>query len=560
MSGAKETPRQKMIGMMYLVYTALLAMNVSADILDAFALVSDGQQKTNASIEMKINDQYNAFHDQYEKEQAKTQLYWDQALEIRSKTDEIVNYIEKEVKLPMALRVESLKSEADLLNPKDAKKQLVRNKEKADPKNNRVFYDLAIENFGSKDNYDVPTSMMIEEGGATVLKQKINEYRNFIIEAAHNVGLVNYDNHVGLLTDVDENGEPIKYYNANKEEVNWETKHFEHVVFAAEIAILNQMVGAIQTTEYEAVAAMMNRIGATDFKFNRLQARVIAERDYILQGEDYEAEVFLVASDTTRNFRAYYALGKGNQVETTSEGGVIKLKFKGNTLGEQTYSGVIKMTNPETGEEEDYDFTKTFTVAQPSATIAATKMNIMYSGLANPISVSAPGFTSDEINVRVTGGTLKMVNKAKGEYEVIPNSVKEEVHIFATVMKDGKSMNLCDKTYRVKSVPKPEATIGGISEGQLTKGKMIAAGKIVPKMDDFDFEGYTFQVVSYEVSMNIGSESVTIGKVTGDAFDENVRKRINNAKRGTKFIFSNIRAKAPGGETPRLNMIEITID
>ena len=560
MSGAKETPRQKMIGMMYLVYTALLAMNVSADILDAFALVSDGQQKTNASIEMKINDQYNAFHDQYEKEQAKTQLYWDQALEIRSKTDEIVNYIEKEVKLPMALRVESLKSESDLLNPKDAKKQLVRNKEKADPKNNRVFYDLAIENFGSKDNYDVPTSMMIEEGGATVLKQKIKEYRDFIIEATNNVGLSNYENHVGLLTDVDINGEPIKYYNANKEEVTWETKHFEHVVFAAEIAILNQMVGAIQTTEYEAVAAMMNRVGATDFKFNRLQARVIADRDYILEGEDYQAEVFLVASDTTRSFKAYYSLGNGNQIETTSEEGVIKLKFKGNKLGEQKYSGVIKVTNPETGEEDDYEFEKTFTVAQPSATIAATKMNIMYAGLENPISVSAPGFTSDEINVRVTGGTLKTVNKAKGDYAVIPNNVKENVHVYATVVKDGKSSTLSDKDYRVKAVPKPEATIGGVSEGKLSKTRMIAAGKIVPQMDDFEFEGYSFQIVSYDVSMQYGSESQDIGKMTGDSFNESLRDYINRSKRGTKFIFNNIRANGPGGIKPRLNMIEITID
>ena len=99
MSGAKETPRQKMIGMMYLVYTALLAMNVSAEILDAFAVVSEGQQKTNASIEVKINDQYNAFQDQYNKDQAKTEIYWEKAQDIRSKTDEMINYIEKDIKL-----------------------------------------------------------------------------------------------------------------------------------------------------------------------------------------------------------------------------------------------------------------------------------------------------------------------------------------------------------------------------------------------------------------------------------------------------------------------------
>lgn len=559
MSGAKETPRQKMIGMMYLVYTALLAMNVSAEILDAFALVSDGQQKTNTSIEIKINDQYNAFHDQYNKEPEKTQLYWDKAQAIRNKTDEMVNYIEKEIKLPMLVYAEKTTPE-EIMHPKDPKKDVIINKEKANPNNRRVFYDIELSKVGAKDNTEAPINLMINQGKAKELKQKIQEYREFIVNTMAEVGVKDYGNHIGLLTDVDHNGNPIEYKNANGELVSWEEKHFNHIVVAAEMAILNKMVGEVQTTEYDAVSQLMNRIGATDFKFNKLQARVIAERDYILQGEEYQAEVFLVASDTTRNFRAYYALGKGNQVETTSEGGVIKLKFKGNTLGEQTYSGVIKMTDPETGEEKDYDFTKTFTVAQPSATIAATKMNIMYAGLENPISVSAPGFTSDEINVRVTGGTLKTVNKAKGDYVVIPNNVKENVHVYATVVKDGKSSTLSDKDYRVKAVPKPEATIGGVSEGKLSKTRMIAAGKIVPQMDDFEFEGYSFQIVSYDVSMQYGSESQDIGKMTGDSFNESLRDYINRSKRGTKFIFNNIRANGPGGIKPRLNMIEITID
>ena len=490
MSGAKETPRQKMIGMMYLVYTALLAMNVSAEILDAFALVSDGQQKTNTSIEIKINDQYNAFHEQYNKEPEKTQLYWDQAQAIRNKTDEMVNYIEKEIKLPMLVYAEKTTPE-EIMHPKDPKKDVIINKEKANPNNRRVFYDIELSKVGAKDNTEAPINLMINQGKAKELKQKIQEYREFIVNTMDEVGIKDYGNHIGLLTDVDHNGNPIEYKNANGEPVSWEEKHFSHIVVAAEMAILNKMVGEVQTTEYDAVSQLMNRIGATDFKFNKLQARVVANRDYILQGEDYEAEVFIIASDTARNFKAYYSLGRGNQIETTSEGGVVKLKFKGNTIGEQKYTGVIKMTNPDTGEEEDYEFEKTFTVAQPTATIAATKMNVMYSGLDNPISISAPGYTPDEISVRVTGGTLKVVNKAKGEYELKPHSVKEEVHVYATVMKDGKSMELCNKNYRVKPTPDPKLKVGGVySGGKIGRGELFAAGKLEAEMPDFDFEGY----------------------------------------------------------------------
>lgn len=110
MAGFKETPRQKMISMMYLVLTALLALNVSADILDAFAIVNDGLEKTNASTENKIEDYYRTFEQQYNKQPEKVQQYWDKAQLIRTKTDEIINYIENEIKVPMVLQTENIES------------------------------------------------------------------------------------------------------------------------------------------------------------------------------------------------------------------------------------------------------------------------------------------------------------------------------------------------------------------------------------------------------------------------------------------------------------------
>ena len=549
-----------MIGMMYLVYTALLAMNVSAEILDAFALVSNGQQQTNASIEVKINDQYSAFQDQYNKEPEKTQLYWDQAQAIRNKTDEMVNYIEKDIKLQMILYSEKT-TEEELLNPKKPEESILKNKYKADPKNRRVYYDIDVANLDSKDNTEAPINLFQNQGKATELKQKIQEYREFIINTMDPDGTKGYASHVGLLTDVDHNGEKIIYKNANGESVDWEEKHFNHIVVAAEMAILNKIVGEVQTTEYDAVSALMNRIGATDFKFNRLQAKVIADRDYILEGEEYQAEVFLVASDTARNFKAYYSLGRGNQIETTSVEGVVKLKFKGNTLGEQRYSGVIKMTNPETGEEDDYEFEKTFTVAQPTATIAATKMNIMYSGLDNPISISAPGYTPDEINVRVTGGTLKTVNKAKGEYEVTPNSVKEEVHVYATVMRDGKSKELCNKNYRVKPTPDPKLKVGGVySGGKISRGELFAAGKLEAELPDFDFEGFSYEIVSYQPVISGSGGSKTLNKVNGARFSSELNGIISKASKGTMIYFEDIVVKAPDKSLRNLGLIKITID
>ena len=180
-----------MIGMMYLVYTALLAMNVSAEILDAFALVSEGQQTTNSSIEVKINEQYGIFQDQYNKETEKTQLYWDQAQAIRNKTDEMVNYIEKEIKLPMLVYAEKTTPE-EIMHPKDPKKDVIINKEKANPNNRRVFYDIELSKVGAKDNTEAPINLMINQGKAKELKQKIQEYREFIVNTMAEVGVKDY--------------------------------------------------------------------------------------------------------------------------------------------------------------------------------------------------------------------------------------------------------------------------------------------------------------------------------------------------------------------------------
>ena len=561
MSGAKETPRQKMIGMMYLVYTALLAMNVSADILDAFALVSDGQQKTNKSIEVKINDQYAAFENQYNKETEKTQLYWEKALEIRSKTDEIINYIENDILIPMAMGVESKSTREEIFTPADPKKPLI--SDNVDLNSRRVIYDLVLENFGGKDNYDYPIKMMINDGKASELKQKINEYRQFIVNIMENAGVQNYSTHVGLLTDADRNGNKIVYYNANKEEITWEEKNFEHVVFAAEVAILNQIVGEIQTTEYDAVSSLMNRIGATDYKFNKLVARVIAKSDYVTQGQDYEAEVFLVAADTMRNFNAKYTMGssnftgKGDVKSVRSSGGIVKLKLPGKTVGEQRYAGVIEMTNPETGDTEYHNFSASYLVAAPTATVAPTKMMVMYKDLQNPISVSAPGVANEDIQVNVEGGKLTK-DKGAGNYFVEPNAGVNIVKVKVSTKKDGKVVPLGTQDFRVKPVPNPEVKIGGyIVGGKVEKEVLAAAGRIAASMKDFDFEGYNYTVDSYTVSTYKGT--FIDRKNFGPKFSNEVMDIINTARSGQKITFVDIMVKSPKGELRNMGSIAVEI-
>lgn len=555
MAGGKETPRQKMISMMYLVLTALLALNVSVDILDAFAIVNDGIETSNNSVENKIKDYYLTFEQQYEKQPEKAGEYWNKAQEIRVKTDEIINYIETEIKLPLVEVTEGITKE-EIFNPKDEKKKLIKNADKADPeKNRRVFHEFEFKNISAKDNYDAPTNFMINEGKATELRNKLEDYRLYIISTLQSAGLANYGSKVGLRTDGD-------YYDANNNKLSWEEKNFYHVILLADIAILNKIIGEIQTTEFDAVSELFKRIGATDYKFNALEAKVFPKTTYVLQGQDYEADIFIAASDTTRKFNAKFAKGvkdfskanSKNVYNTSSKNGVVSIKIPTSAEGEQTFAGIVEMVDPETGEIVPYPFSSSFTVAPPSANVTPTKMNVMYRGLENPISISAPGFTANQINVSVSNGELIKGNN--GEYFVKPGNEKNITTVTVSTTIDGKKVILDNCDFRLKRTPDPVPVINGKTKGSFTKEEILAAGGFNLTMPDFDFEGYRSQVISYDVSTIVAGYLKSVKGIKGRQFNSEVEELIKSSKR---ISIENIRVKSPDGEE-RILDTPITID
>jgi len=566
MAGFKETPRQKMISMMYLVLTALLALNVSADILDAFAIVNDGLEKTNASTENKIEDYYRTFEQQYNKQPEKVQDLWDKAQLIRTKTDEIINYIENDIKVPMVLQTENIESVDMLFNPKNAEKPLLRNPQKADPQNRRVFFEFNLKNIDSKDKYDATTTYMIEQGHATEFKDKIKEYRQFIVNTMDEAGVHNYNHNVGLLTDTDADGNVIIYTDGDGKELDWEHKNFENIILTAEIAITNKIVGEIQTTEYDAITELFKNIGAADYKFNALEARVMPKSTYVLVGQDYEAEVFIAAQDTTTKFDLRYSMGAktfqntgDNGTKMQSAGGIVKLKFPATKAGLQNYAGIVEIEDPVTGEIVPYPFSAAYNVAPPSATIAPTQMMIFYQGLKNPISVSAPGVANDKIDVTVSNGAKLTNGTEPGSYYVeVPSGIKT-VKVTATGSLDGKNVVLGSYDFRVKRVPSPEAQIGGVSSGKIAKDDVLAAGGIIPDMGDFEFGDYTYKIVSFKLSTFIGGDIKEAGTNKGGSFNAETKKFIQNAKHGQKLFFENIQAQGPDGATRTLNPVNIEI-
>lgn len=559
MAAAKETPRQKMIGMMYLVLTALLALNVSADILDAFAIVNEGLEKTNASVENKIEDYYNIFEQQYNRQPEKAHVYWDKANEIRVKTDEIINFIEKEIKVPLVLETENI-SEKELL---DTKKSLIRNIDKINPANRRIFYEFDLNNIGAKDKYDAVTHFMINKGNATVLKNKIQEYREFIVNIVEDAGLTNYNKYVGLLTDVDHNGNKIIYTDNDGQELSWENKNFEHIILTAEIAILNKIVGEIQTTEYDAITALFKQIGSSDFKFESVEARVIQKSNFIIKGQNYEAEIFIAAADTSKAFDVKYHMGidnynnaKGEPVKLNSKEGKVILSFPTTSVGIHKYAGRIEIPRPD-GSMAYYDFNEQFQVAPPSVTVAPINMMVMYEELQNPISVSSPGFTSDGITIKVDGGKYTKGN-ANGEYFVEVNKGVKMVKVHVSAKDEtGKMVDMGYQEFRVKKVPDPIVKIGDITGGKVDKEVLLSIGRVMAVMKDFDFKDFNYTIDSYTVSTYRGTFIDKQNK--GPKFSDEVIALIGNAQSGQRIQFQDICVKSPEGEIRNVGSINIQI-
>lgn len=548
MAGAKETPRQKMIGMMYLVLTALLALNVSVGVIDSFSNVNKGIESSISSIEKKIDDYYNTFEQQYQKDKVKAAKPWQKAQEIRVKTDELINYIEG-VKLELLLENNGITREQAF--NQEGKEIYILNPDRADAnKHRRIFHEIDFANVNPKDKEDAVVRMMIENGKATELRTKIEEYRQYIIKTIEEYTHHEYDSHIGLKTE--------DVTNVAGEVVSWERQNFDKVIPPAAFTIINNMVAEIQTAEFDAIAELFKSIGASDYKFNKLEAKVFPKSTYVLSGGEYEAQIYIAGTDTERKFDAKFARGvkdfkdaKANAIQTvSSKDGVVTIKIPAQQEGEQLFAGVVEMVNPETGKIEPYHFESSFTVAPPSANVTPTKMNVMYKGLENPISISAPGFTANQINVEVTNGELI---KNNGEYFVKPGEEGNETVVVVSTMVDGKKVVLDNCMFRLKRTPDPVPVLNGKTKGEFTKEEILAAGGFVLTMPDFDFEGYHSQVLSYDVSTIVAGYLKPIKGIQGRKFNKEVEELIKTARRGQRITIENIRVKSPDGEERVLN-------
>ncbi|MEG1910184.1 MAG: hypothetical protein RR190_04350, partial [Bacteroidales bacterium] len=354
MSGAKETPRQKMIGMMYLVLTAMLALNVSVEILKSFLIVNEAMSETNTNFKIKVDALYNQFFKAYQANPPKTEEQWQKSQIAKKASQEMYDYIQL-TKAELIAYVEGVSLEkAKTYTANDIKKQ---------------------------DNYDMPTQFLIGQsndgagGKGEELRLKIEAYRAQMLD---------------LLAPKDRNKVKLglqtkgPYYNAAHQEQNWQMQFFYRTIIVADLTILNKLQTDVLNAEFDIVSQLLSSVSDDDFKFDNIAARVVPASNFVLLGNAYEAEIFVAAFDSKSEI-----IGTIGGQQYKGDSGRIKFTRLASNVGPQTVDGSINVQS--NFGIKTYPFRLSYVVAAPMATVSADAMNVMYIGVDNPISVLAGG-------------------------------------------------------------------------------------------------------------------------------------------------------------------------
>lgn len=519
MSGGKETPRQKMIGMMYLVLTALLALNVSKDILNAFIVVEEGITKTNQNFDSKNELIYNAFKMAMLNDEAKTKPFYDKAQIVRQKSKELDKFI-AELKVELYMEVEGIpKGEADT---------------------------MTVTSLPSKDNYDAPTHFLIGEnpekatGKAKDLKEKIDKYRKDLLD------LIPEKDKANLKLSL--NTEDV-YSPTEGKKISWENNAFYHSPMAAVITILSKVQNDVKNAEGDIINLLYQSISADAFKFDKLEAKVIPNTNYVLLGEEYKADLFVAAFNTTQN--PTILIGKvdtaTNKIIGNTDsireftGGMGKYTVRPSSEGPMEWSGIIRVKNPSNPNDiKSYPFKSAYMVAKPALVVSPTKMNVLYIGVDNPIDISVPGVAAENLQPSLSGGTL---SGSRGSYIArVQSGTEATVNVSAKLGEGTKSMG--SFKFRVKRVPDPVAYIAGKKGDQIiAKGELMTISGIMAKLENFDFD-LNFVVTSFTLSGlvkgNIAEYKSTSNKLTPEM--SNFLKMVGP---GAKIYFEQIKAIGP---------------
>jgi len=501
MAGGKETPRQKMIGILYLVLLGLVALNVSDSILEAFKNLTDSLNTSTKNVQSGVDATYAAFAaTKLKDEPVRAQPIYDKAKKASSYTDALNAYVDSLQKL--------FETEGG-------------------------GYDEATGDISKRDNLDIAPRLMINQKRGIILKNKINDTRTQLL---------------ALLDDKERQGinlslqavDPPDRAGVNR---SWEQSNFgDGIPLTAAITALAKIQADTKNAESEIVKRILGKMDQAVVNLDQFSAVVVAPTSYLIQGQPYTAEIFLTASDSKSSpdisvggSRLSVKDGKGTYTVGTGREGIF------------SWSGIVRV------KQTDGTF-KTYTtpiqkyqVARPSAVVSPDKMNVFYVGVPNPVSVSAPGIPIESLSVSMTGGTI---SGSKGKYTVNVNTPGTIAKVSISANIGGKTQNIGTSDFRVKRIPDPIAKFAGKNSGTLSSVVIKNSNALFAILENFDFDA-KFKVTKFSLVIAKPRSDVVALSTNGNTFSSQMQAAIAGVTPGSRVIFDDIVAVGPDG-TQRL--------
>ena len=505
------SPRQKMINLMYVVLMAMLALNVSTEVLNGFSIVEESLKRTTNNATNQNMAIYDDFAVQMKKNPQKVKQWFDKSQRVKHMSDSLFNLAD------------------------ELKRAIVR---EADGD------DGDIRDIRNKEDLEAASQVMLApgRGRGQQLYDAINQYRaemlNMVTSYRQKKSIAST-----LTTDIPKSAKSLGK--------NWQEYMFESMPAAAAVTLLSKLQNDVRYAEGEVLHTLVSNIDVKDIRVNALNAFVIPNSQTIVRGDKFSARIVMAAVDTTQQPQIFIG---GKQMDLP--GGLYET-VTGRT-GDFTLSGYIQVENGN-GEMLKRDFEQKYTVVDPSATVSADLMNVLYAGYNNPLSVSVPGVPLNKVQATMSGGTLQPVGP--GRYIARPTAVGQNVTITVTSTNTGRAQQMGQFTFRVRRLPDPTPFIAMKDEqgsptrykgGGLSKAQLMAVDGIGAAIDDGILD-ISFKVISFETVFfdNMGNAVPMVSD--GANFSARQKDTFRKLQRNKRFYITRVTAIGPDGIQRKLN-------
>ncbi|MCD8193838.1 MAG: gliding motility protein GldM [Tannerellaceae bacterium] len=518
-SNNPNSPRQRMINLMYLVFIAMMALNVSSEVLDGFGLVEDSLQTTISNSSRRNEIVAGELDAYYQSNPGKVQEWYTKGREVKLASDELYDYIQD-------LKVKIVKA--------------------ADGK------DGDVDNINHKDDLEAASRVMLApiSGEGKNLRERIDSYREMLAEMVQDSAKTRILEASLSTTAPHKAGLNIR---------TWETALFENMPVAAAVTLLTKLQSDVRYAEGEVLSNLLSSVDVGDYRVNQITAQVIPQSQIVMRGSQYKANIVLSAVDSTKRPAIFV---NGKQLSDEDHG---MFSVTTGVTGTFPVKGYIEMPGSD-GSIMRREFESEYYVTEPSATVAPTLMNVLYAGIDNPIRIAVPGVPSGNVTATMTNGTLTR----NGDLWIAkPSQVGTEAIVTVNArMADGRMVETARTSFRVRALPDPlpyieykdqNGNIRKFKGGSIAKRSLVEADGILAAIDD-DLLDVKYTVLRFELTFFDSMGNVIPEVSQGSQFTDRQKDYIRRLTRGKRFYVSRVVAKGPDGIERTIPPIEVIVN